>query len=95
MRVEGCQRVDPRVILGRMHTKPGDRLDLEALRVDLVRVFGLAHFQRVTMEFEDGAQGEMLVLRVEEKEWGPTYIRFGLEAVDDLEAPRATAYARA
>ena len=85
IRVEGAERVDPRAILSRMHSKPGDPLDPEILRKDLERVFGLDYFQRVTVDVvpEDGR--ETIVIHVQEKSWGPTYMRFGLEIVDDLE----------
>jgi NTE family protein len=85
VRIEGNQRVDPRVILGRMRVKPGDALDPAALRKDLVSVFGLDYFERVAMDLEAGPEGETLVLRVVEKSWGPTYVRFGLETSDDFE----------
>jgi NTE family protein len=84
-RVEGNEHVDARVILGQMRSKPGDPLTVDALRKDLVRVFGLDYFQRVVLDVEPGDEGDTIVLRVEEKDWGPTYMRFGLETVDDLE----------
>jgi NTE family protein len=85
VRVVGNRRVDPRVIEGRMRVKPGDPLDAKALRRDLVSVFGLDHFERVSMDVEDAGDGVTLIVRVEEKDWGPTYVRFGLDSVDDLE----------
>jgi NTE family protein len=84
-RVEGNRHVDARVILGQMRSKPGDPLTVDALRKDLVRVFGLDYFQRVVLDVEPGDEGDTIVLRVEEKDWGPTYMRFGLETADDLE----------
>lgn len=85
IRVAGNRRVDPRMILGRMRVKPGDTLDPVSLRADLVSVFGLDAFARVGMDVDDGPAGAILVVRVEEKDWGPTYVRFGLDTVDDLE----------
>ena len=85
IRVEGARRVDPRLVLGRMRVEPGDPVDVRALREDLVRVFGLDYFSRVSLTFEPMVGGDTVVVRVEEKDWGPTYMRFGLEAEDDLE----------
>jgi NTE family protein len=85
IRVTGAEHVDPRLVLGRMRVKPGDTVDIAALRRDLVCVFGLDHFERVSLDVEPGPQGDAIVLHVKEKDWGPTYVRFGLEAVDDLE----------
>jgi len=85
IRVEGARRVDPRLVLGRMKVAPGDAVDVRALREDLVRVFGLDYFSRVSLSFEPMVGGDAVVVRVEEKDWGPTYVRFGLEAEDDLQ----------
>ncbi|HJQ97534.1 MAG TPA: patatin-like phospholipase family protein, partial [Candidatus Polarisedimenticolaceae bacterium] len=85
IRVEGARRVDPRLVLGRMRVQPGDAVDVGALRDDLVRVFGLDYFSRVSLSFEPMTDGDTVVVRVEEKDWGPTYVRFGLEASDDLQ----------
>jgi NTE family protein len=85
IRVEGNQEVDSRLILAHMHVKPGDLLDAAALRKDMERIYGLDYFQRVTVDVVPESGGDTLVLHVEEKTWGPTYMRFGLEVVDDLE----------
>jgi len=85
VRVEGNQRVDTRVILGQMNVKVGDPLDADALRKDLKRVFGLDYFERIMLDIVPADNGDTIVLHVQEKEWGPTYVRFGLEIVDDLE----------
>src|SRR5262245_27661954 len=85
IRVEGNHRVDSRLILGHMHVKPGDILDVQVLRRDLVRVFGLDDFERVTIDVSAEPDGETLVVDVTEKDWGPTYVRFGLETIDDLQ----------
>jgi NTE family protein len=85
VRVEGNHHVDARLILGHMEVKAGDVLDVAALRKDLVRVFGLDYFERVTLDITGGPDGNTLVVKVAEKDWGPTYVRFGLETVDDLQ----------
>jgi len=91
IRVEGARKVDPRLVLGRMHVQPGDPVDVDALRRDLVRIFGLDYFSRVGVTLEPMVGGDTVVLRVEEKDWGPTYVRFGLEAEDDLQGDAAYA----
>lgn len=85
VRVEGAEQVDARVILGRVLMRTGAPIDVATLRDDLARVYGLDEFQRVTVDVERGEYGDAVVLRVKEKSWGPTYIKFGLEAADDLE----------
>ena len=85
VRVEGNQRVDERVILARARIEPGDPLEVGTLRAAIRRVFGLDDFQWVRFRLEKRGEERGLVLRVKEKPWGPTYLHFGLEAMDDLE----------
>ncbi|HKQ61237.1 MAG TPA: patatin-like phospholipase family protein [Candidatus Polarisedimenticolaceae bacterium] len=89
VRVEGNQRVDERVILARARVHPGDPLDVGALRVAVRRVFGLDAFQWVRFSVRREGEHTGLVLHVREKPWGPTYLHFGLEAVDDFEGNAA------
>jgi len=78
VRVEGLQRVDQRALLGRIGLQPGDRLDLEALHRDLARIFGLGFFEMVDFSLVPGKTGMEVVIDAREKEWGPNYLRFGL-----------------
>lgn len=83
--VEGSSRVDPRIVRSRVTTKAGDTLDRERLRGDVARLYGLDDFQSVTFSVreKDGQQG--LVVGLQDKPWGPTYVRFGIQLNDDLE----------
>ena len=85
VRVQGNEAVDARAILSRIHVKAGDTLDPAVLRKGMARVFGLDAFQRVTVDVVPENGLDTLVIHVQEKTWGPTYVRFGLEIVDDLE----------
>jgi NTE family protein len=78
VRVEGLERVDPRVLLRQIHIKPGDRLDLDALHDDLGRIFGLGFFEMVDFSLVPAKTGVEVVINAREKEWGPNYLRFGL-----------------
>jgi NTE family protein len=84
VRVEGNQRVDERVILARARLHAGDSLEVPRLRAAIRRVYGLDDFQWVRFRFEGFEEDPSLVLQVHEKPWGPTYLHFGLEGVDDL-----------
>ncbi|HEX6100497.1 MAG TPA: patatin-like phospholipase family protein [Thermoanaerobaculia bacterium] len=83
--IEGSTRVDPRIVRSRVRTKAGDPLDRERLRGDVARLYGLDDFQSVTFSVreKDGQQG--LVVDLQDKPWGPTYVRFGIQLNDDLE----------
>ncbi|MEE8525925.1 MAG: patatin-like phospholipase family protein [Thermoanaerobaculia bacterium] len=85
IRFEGNQRVDDRIISGRLSVRPGGALDLEALSADLGKVYGLGDFELIdfALEQEDGETA--LVIRGREKPWGPTYIKTGLFLESDLD----------
>ena len=82
--VEGSRRVDHRIIRAHMLTKPGEPLDIDLLRHDVTRIYGLDDFEGVTfaMRHEQDLYG--LALELKDKPWGPTYLRFGIRADDDL-----------
>ncbi len=82
--VEGLNRIDPRRVLSRVHTRPGKTVDLDLLRQDLSRVFELGDFERVDFRMEQGAEGDRLILEALEKSWGPNFVRFGLELQADF-----------
>lgn len=62
-------------------TREGQPLDGETLRGDVARIYGLDDFQSVTFALRDRG----MVLGLKEKPWGPTYVRFGITLVDDLQ----------
>ncbi len=83
VRVEGLERVDQRVILQRIHLQPGDLLDLDSLHRDLGLIVGLGYFQMVDFSLEPTKTGVNVVINAREKEWGPNYLRFGLNFLID------------
>jgi NTE family protein len=86
VRVEGPSFMDPAVIRGRVRAREGEPLDLARLREDLLEIYGTGDFELVTFELaRDGGGGTGLVVRAREKEWGPDYLSFGLQAEDDFQ----------
>src|SRR5437867_2447613 len=81
---EGSRRVDPRIVRGRVRTRPGRPLDPETLRGDVARLYGLDDFQTVNFSIRDDAGQHGIVFELKDKPWGPTYVRFGLNLSDDL-----------
>ncbi len=74
------------VIRSHIHVRAGEVLDLEQLREDLERVYGLGQYQRVGFELLPASGGAfMLVVRAEGKAWGPTLVRFGIALGSDLQ----------
>ena len=82
--IEGSTHVDNRIIRAKVETKPGKPIDNEVLRRDVNRLYGLDDFQNVTFGLDDAAGRRSLVLRMQDKPWGPSYVRFGIKLDDDL-----------
>ncbi len=91
LRIEGCARVDERVVRSLLRTRAGEPLDLDVLDADLQRIYALEEFRAVTFELieESGERG--LALRVAEKERERTTLRLGLGVESDLESRTAAA----
>ena len=86
VRIEGQQRVDEAVIRGRIRSQAGAPFDAEAVRRDLMRVYGVGEFQQVLFRLApDDAGQPTLTYRVTEKPWGPTYLKYGLQLRSDFE----------
>ncbi|MBZ0113476.1 MAG: BamA/TamA family outer membrane protein, partial [Thermoanaerobaculia bacterium] len=83
--ISGVTRVDVQRIRQRIHTRIGEVVDLEVLRDDLARVFSIGEFSSVRFAFEEPPAEGRLIIRVEDKDWGPNYLRLGLGFSDDLE----------
>jgi len=82
--VENRSKVSPKVLEAQIETKAGEKLDVETLNKDIIRLYGLDTFERVDFHFEkkDGKTG--LIFDPVEKSWGPTYLRFSLSLADDF-----------
>jgi len=75
--VQGVSRVSPKLVANRIHTRPGDPLDLDTLADDLKRVYLIGEFEQVGFDLEGDPDRLRLVIRAVEKSWGPWYIRPG------------------
>ena len=85
VRIDGRSRVDPRRIEARLDSRPGRDLDLGALRDDLTRAYDIGEFERVEFRLSGAGDRAGVSLRTKDKYWGPDYVRFGLNFMDDLD----------
>lgn len=86
VRFEGNERVPDQIIQNQLRLTTGQRLDLSQLSSDLGRVFGLGDFKSVDFYIEqDDERGTGVVIRTEEKPWGPNYLNFGFFLETDLD----------
>ena len=73
----------PGSLLDRIATRPG-RLDTVTLGEDIRHLFSLGIYERVDYRLVETDDGNALILRVREKPWGPSYLRFRLSISDRL-----------
>jgi len=74
----GLERVDERIVQRILKTRLGQPLDLDALRRDLGRIYGLGDFELVDFEVVPGAGELEVVVIVKEKRGGPFFLRSAL-----------------
>ncbi len=67
--------IDERIVRRVIRTRVGQPLDLETLRKDLGRIFGLGDFEQVDYELSAEAEGWRLVILVTRKRGGPFFFR--------------------
>jgi NTE family protein len=73
----------PGSLLDRIATRPGP-LDTATLTGDIRHLYSLGIYERVDYRIVETEDGNALVLRVREKPWGPSYLRFRLAISDRL-----------
>ncbi len=83
LRITGLEKVSEEIVRRRIRLQPGDRLNFDALYVDLARIYGLGGFESVDFSLNPEEEGVELVIQAQEKEWGPNYVRFGLAFLVD------------
>ncbi|MCX5853300.1 MAG: patatin-like phospholipase family protein [Deltaproteobacteria bacterium] len=89
VRIDNKSPLSKSVIESQIRTQPGDKLDMEKLKKDITRTYGLDFFERVdfSLEKKDGETG--LIIEPTEKSWGPNYLRFGFGVEDNFKGDSA------
>ena len=85
--VTGAKRVNEAVIRGRIRSQPGAPFDPPTVNQDLLRIYGIGEFEQVRFSLAPGP-GETGTLNydVQEKSWGPLYLKYGLQMRSDFDA---------
>jgi NTE family protein len=73
------------VIEANISAKQGETLDIPQLEKEINELYGMNIFERVDYDFLTDEQQNELKIRATEKDWGPHYLRFGLEMETDFE----------
>lgn len=67
IQVKGNRRIEREAIVAVVRTKPGDKLNYDALDRDLRDIYKMGFFNDVKVETEDGARGKVVIFDVSEK----------------------------
>ena len=89
VRTENHSRLGDALIARRISAQVGEPLDVDGIERDIGRIYGLENFQSVRYDVvnEDGRNG--LVIRTQEKAWGPGYLQFGMISSNNLQGDSA------
>ncbi|WP_223808043.1 MULTISPECIES: patatin-like phospholipase family protein [Marinobacter] len=88
IRIDDDSRLSREFLRSRIRQEPGQPLDVDQLEDDLRRIYGLGYYETVSYSLEPGdnpGEGAVLVIDVQEKSWGPNYLRFGLSYEDNFQ----------
>ncbi len=72
------------VLTANIDIESGRELDVSSLEEDINRLYGMNIFERVEYDLLEVAGQRELVVKAREKEWGPHYLRFGLNIESDF-----------
>ena len=89
MQLTRSSTADGPFVLSRIHTRPGDPFDLDAIREDLERLYETGGYERIDMHLSRVEEDYILFIEAIDKSWGPNYLRFGLNLTADLEGESA------
>ena len=88
VQIEGTKRSNGEALLGGIVTEPGQEVDDAQLQDDAARLLGRGDFERVDYRLTEATVGNDrfgVVYQVQEKEWGPHFLRLGLGGSTDLQ----------
>lgn len=83
--IEHDRRLGREFLRERIRQKTGEPLDVDALEADLKRIYGLGYYEIVSYSLSPSPDGTLLVIKVQEKSWGPNYLSFGLNYEDNFD----------
>ena len=85
VRVKNRSGLSPKAVEARLDEFAGKPLDVDALERNIADIYALDTFETVTWNVRE--EGALTTLDIEStgKNWGPNYLRFGLNLQDDFE----------
>ncbi len=85
VRVRNDSRLSDDTLQSMLTVEPGDSIDTSVLTYEADQLFGLQIFEKVGYKLIDEGVGVGVEFDAKEKDWGPTYLRFGVSLEDNIE----------
>lgn len=82
--IQNESRLSPNVIKERISDQTGQSLDIAQLESDIANVYGFDTFESVNYSLLEDNSGIELLVKGQEKSWGPHYLQFGINLEDDF-----------
>jgi NTE family protein len=84
VRIEGSTVTNPQRLIQMLEARPGQTFDLARAERDTHRLASAGDYTRTDYQLRRDANGDALVFEVEDKPWGPNYLRVGLDLSTDF-----------
>lgn len=86
-RIEGVDETRVQRLSTALEAADGDRVDLDQIEQELRRLAATGDYDRVDYRLDraPGSNGETLVIRLRENDWGPNYLRLGMDLRTDFQ----------
>jgi len=84
VRIEGTTHTNPDRLQAMLETQAGQPFDAERAERDAKRLAGGGDYTRADYQLVHEAAGDGLVFELEDKSWGPNYLRAGLDLSTDF-----------
>jgi len=90
-RIEGVDEARVQRLAPAMDAPDGDGVDIDRIEAELRRLAATGDYERVDYQLErpPGSRGETLVIRLRENDWGPNYLRLGMDLRTDFQGEGA------
>lgn len=84
VRFQGTETTNPQRLASQMESRPGQPFDRAKAERDAQALAATGDYLRADYRLETSPEGEGLVFDLEEKGWGPNYLRVGLDLRSDF-----------
>lgn len=85
VQLEGAERSNAQRVTGELASRPGQRFDVARAEADVRKLAASGDYERVDYQLVRDERGrDGLVFRLDEKSWGPHYLRVGLDFATDF-----------